>query len=70
MENKIKVLHVSSPLTWRGGEQQIAYLLKGLSEAYSEIENLVVCPKASAMESYLIKEGHQYHSYKKRTSCD
>ncbi len=67
MENKVRVLHVSSPLTWRGGEQQIAYLLKGLKEAHPEIESLVVCPEGSVMEAYLTKHDNQHHSYTKRS---
>ena len=63
----MKILHVSSPLTWRGGEQQIAYLLKGFKEIHPEIESLVVCPEGSVMEAYLTKHDKQHHSYTKRS---
>lgn len=67
METKMNILHVSSPLTWRGGEQQIAYLLKGLKEAYPIVDNLVVCPKGSAMEEHLIKHSITCRVFRKRS---
>jgi glycosyltransferase involved in cell wall biosynthesis len=46
----MKILHVSTPLTWRGGEQQLAYLLEELKE--KGIEQEVLCADGSAVESY------------------
>lgn len=46
----MKVLHLSSERTWRGGEQQIAYLIAELNK--KGIENLVACRKNSAFNRY------------------
>lgn len=50
MELKLKVLHLSSEKTWRGGEQQIAYLIDELNAM--GIENLVAARTDSAFEKY------------------
>ena len=49
----MKVLHLSSEKTWRGGEQQIAYLIEELDK--QGIENFVACRKKSAFEKHCIK---------------
>lgn len=46
----MKVLHLSSERSWRGGEQQIAYLIDELEQ--KGVENIVACKKKSAFESY------------------
>ena len=46
----MKVLHISSEYTWRGGEQQIAYLINELDNL--GVENYVVCRKNSAFEKH------------------
>lgn len=46
----LRVLHLSSEMSWRGGEQQIAYLIEELEK--KGIENFVVCKKRSAFEQY------------------
>ncbi len=43
----MKVLQVSSPLSWRGGEQQAAYLTLALHQA--GIETVVLCPEGSVL---------------------
>ena len=50
MTLKLKVLHLSSEKTWRGGEQQIAYLIDELNAM--GIENLVAARTDSAFEKY------------------
>lgn len=50
MELKLKVLHLSSEKTWRGGEQQIAYLIDELNAM--GIVNLVAARADSAFEKY------------------
>lgn len=47
---KLTILHLSSEKTWRGGEQQIAYLIQELKT--KGIHNLVACRKGSAFEAY------------------
>ncbi|MFT5765243.1 MAG: glycosyltransferase involved in cell wall biosynthesis [Saprospiraceae bacterium] len=64
----MKVLHFSSAKTWRGGEQQIAYLLMELRKL--NIEQYVLCVANSSMEAFCIKEKFQFTRYKKRASID
>jgi glycosyltransferase involved in cell wall biosynthesis len=44
------ILHLSSEKTWRGGEQQIAYLLQELGK--HQVRVFVACRRASAFEKY------------------
>ena len=43
----MKILHINTERTWRGGEQQTLYLLKGLRER--QIESHLVCQPDSPM---------------------
>lgn len=75
MNNKIKIAHISTPFTWRGGEQQIAYLHKGIEELNAldnlrQIEQVIFCPKGSDMEQYCIDNSILHHSFKKRGGTD
>lgn len=63
-----RILHISSPLSWRGGEQQIAYLQAEL--AVKGIFQIIVCPLDSVMESYCKEHNIRYVSVKKRSSVD
>ena len=46
----MNTLHLNSEKGWRGGEQQLAYLIK---ETESQgISNFVICRKSSALEKY------------------
>jgi len=49
----MKILHLSSERTWRGGEQQIAYLIEELQN--ENVHCFVACRKNSAFESYCKK---------------
>lgn len=49
----MKVLHLSSEKGWRGGEQQIAYLLEELGKA--DVENFVLARRNSEFEAYCRK---------------
>ncbi len=46
----MKILHLSSEPSWRGGEQQIAYLMEELNGL--GVENIIACRKHSAFEDY------------------
>ncbi len=46
----MQILHISSEKTWRGGEQQIAYLLEESSKL--GVNNHVLCRNQSAFENY------------------
>jgi glycosyltransferase involved in cell wall biosynthesis len=45
----MNILHISTPNTWRGGEQQVAYLVQALHEA--GIHQGVLCPAGSALST-------------------
>ncbi len=49
MEKMKHILHVSTPITWRGGEQQLFYLVKG-SKHY---KHTVLCPENSVLAERL-----------------
>jgi L-malate glycosyltransferase len=51
----MKILHLSSEKTWRGGEQQIAYLIAELKNR--GVESLVASRSGSAFEDYCNKMG-------------
>lgn len=59
----MNVLHVSTPLSWRGGEQQLAYLLEELPR--DEVKQMVICPENSAVESYCKKKSIQHFLFQK-----
>lgn len=46
----LRVLHVSTPKSWRGGEQQLAYLYGALEQ--KGVQGAILCPRGSALESY------------------
>lgn len=58
------ILHLSTAITWRGGEQQIAYLHQGLRQA--GIKQTVLCSSKSALMGYCNKYSLScYHMPKK-----
>lgn len=64
----MRIIHLSAERTWRGGEQQIAYLIEELNLA--GLEQLVVCRKNSAFETYCIKNNLPYKSIPFRNQFD
>ncbi len=42
----MRVLHFSTPLSWRGGEQQLAYLVECMP---ASVQSLIVCPAKSLL---------------------
>lgn len=69
----MRVLHLSSEKSWRGGERQIAYLLDELTD--SEAECHVACRKNSAFHEFISEKTMPFvtHSFKSefdiRTAC-
>ncbi len=59
----MKVLHVSSALTWRGGEQQIAYLLQELKAL--GVINQIFCPHETPLAEMANQNSFKFHTYKK-----
>ncbi|MAS64512.1 MAG: hypothetical protein CL815_04720, partial [Coraliomargarita sp.] len=49
----MRILHLSSEASWRGGEQQIAYLVSQLTDL--GVDPLVACKPASEFEAYCAK---------------
>lgn len=64
----MNILHLSTPLSWRGGEQQIAYLTAEIAKR--NIKQIVVCPIGSEMEKFCIANSLEYFTFKKRLSFD
>jgi glycosyltransferase involved in cell wall biosynthesis len=62
------VVHVSTPRSWRGGEQQVVYLAERLRAA--GVAQLVVCPPGSAMERACGERGLPHAALRRRASVD
>ena len=56
----LKILHISSEKSWRGGEQQIAYLINELKKM--GVENTVLCDRSSEFEKYCVKNSISHYS--------
>lgn len=59
----MNVLHLSTALSWRGGEQQIAYLVDELKK--HNINQWVVCSENSAMQNYCSNNNISFLTFKK-----
>lgn len=57
----MKILHISSPKSWRGGEQQLIYLAEELSNA--GVEQLIMCPFNSAVHKHCLKKHIAHITY-------
>lgn len=64
----MKVLHLSSEASWRGGEQQIAYLAEALQQ--QGVEVMLACRQGSAVEAYCRKNGIPHKALPFRNSLD
>jgi L-malate glycosyltransferase len=64
----LRILHLSTARTWRGGEQQLAYLLEALRKLGQEQE--VFCPKGSPLEAFCKEKGFPCATFVKRVSTD
>lgn len=63
-----KVLHISTARSWRGGEQQIAYLCMELREM--GVASSIVCIANGPLHNWAIKNGFPALPLKKRSSLD
>ncbi|MBT8196467.1 MAG: glycosyltransferase, partial [Bacteroidia bacterium] len=54
----MNILHLNSEKTWRGGEQQIAYLIDELNT--KGVHNLVACKRGSAFAKYCVEKSIQH----------
>lgn len=64
----MKILHISSPKTWRGGEQQLLYLAEELRVL--GFQQLIMCPFNSAVHQYCLKKHIGHITYFKRFSAN
>ncbi len=64
----LSILHISSARTWRGGEQQIAYLVEELLK--KGIEQHVLCVNDGALEAWCRAMNIPHNTYTKRSSID
>lgn len=64
----MKVLHITSPKTWRGGEQQLMYLTEELKVL--RVEQIVMCPFNSAVHKYCLKHHINHVTYFKGFSAN
>jgi glycosyltransferase involved in cell wall biosynthesis len=64
----MKILHISSPKTWRGGEQQLLYLAEELRAL--GFQQLIMCPFKSAVHQYCLKKHINHVTYFKRFSAN
>ncbi len=59
----LKTLHVTSARNWRGGEQQLSYIIEALNTL--KIEQFVLCVKNTEVEKHFIDNGVNHISLKK-----
>ena len=62
------ILHLSSAKTWRGGEQQIAYLIEELR--LLEIKQSVFCVENGAFTTWCEQNEVVHETYQKHSSFD
>jgi len=64
----MRILHVSTPASWRGGEQQLAYLFEEMRRKGAE--QFIACRLGSEMHLYCKQEGANHFAWKKRGGVD
>lgn len=63
----MKILHISTAKSWRGGEQQLTYLVHGLEALHQE--SIVLCPEDAALARN-IPQNYSLITYTKRGGLD
>jgi glycosyltransferase involved in cell wall biosynthesis len=66
--SELKLLHISTADSWRGGEQQISYLAGELK--INDFPQVVICPAASPLNKLCHQKNIPVISYKKRWALD
>lgn len=64
---KPKILHIATALSWRGGEQQVAYLL---TETKNEVQNFVLCSEGSKMAAFCSERNIHFFEQTKKGGID
>jgi len=67
-DHNMKVLHLSSEKGWRGGEQQISYLIDELRK--EGVKNFVACRKGSPIEDFCRENHVPYKAFPFRNQFD
>ena len=62
------ILHVSTPVSWRGGEQQVAYLATALKSM--GINQVVLCPQGSVLAERMMEVSVPVATFEKRGPFD
>ena len=65
---RLSILHISTARSWRGGEQQIAYLIAELAK--QEAKQFVVCIKDAPFHSWCLENNIPVKGLKKRSALD
>ena len=65
---QLRILHLSTAKTWRGGEQQIAYLAEELRS--QGIRQWIFCAKGSKMEAFCRERGFEIFPFSKGFSLN
>lgn len=63
----LRILHVAAAVSWRGGEQQLAYLIETLH--YQGVAQWVLCAKGSPVETWCREKGVVFFTFKKKFSA-
>jgi L-malate glycosyltransferase len=66
--NAMHIIHVSTPLSWRGGEQQILYLARALKE--KGVEQTIFCPEDAVLSRRAAQYGITCFVYKRWIGVD
>ncbi|GAB5540174.1 MAG: glycosyltransferase [Salibacteraceae bacterium] len=64
----MRVLHITSPKSWRGGEQQLMYLVEELNKV--GVWQIVLCPFNSEVHAYCLKNHINHLTYYKGFSAN
>ncbi len=64
----MRILHLSSARSWRGGEQQIAYLFQTIRTLDPDSEQWIACPRDSAMSQWCFQNNWAHFTYVKKSS--
>jgi L-malate glycosyltransferase len=64
----LHIIHISTARTWRGGEQQLAYLIKALDA--QKLSQEVLCAAGSAFAEYCRNQAIKTTEFRKRSSID
>jgi glycosyltransferase involved in cell wall biosynthesis len=67
LNQRKKVLHIATALSWRGGEQQLAYLVQELKD---EVDQIVLCSLGSELAKFCNENGVDFVTQKKRGGFD